>query len=60
MDGTFTIGSFLRAKPYEAQHKVKFGQPGTPMGSGLVTDINDILDLYLALTNATNYPDPAP
>ncbi len=60
VDGTFTIGSFLRAKPYEAQHKVKFGQPGTPMGSGLVTDINDILDLYLALTNATNYPDPAP
>jgi hypothetical protein len=29
------------------------------MGS-LLTDVNDILDLYLALTNATNYPDPSP
>nr|NIN71623.1 hypothetical protein [Gemmatimonadota bacterium]NIO31333.1 hypothetical protein [Gemmatimonadota bacterium] len=52
-------GSFLRAKPYEVHHKVKFGQPGTLMGS-LVTDGNDILDLYLALTNAINYPDPSP
>jgi mono/diheme cytochrome c family protein len=37
---------------------VKFGQPGTSMGS-LVTDINDILDLYAALTDETMYPDPA-
>jgi mono/diheme cytochrome c family protein len=59
VDGSFSVGSFLRAKPYEVQHKVKFGQPGTAMGS-LVTDIDDILDLYLALTNATTYPDPAP
>ncbi|MGD2215848.1 MAG: hypothetical protein PVJ64_03790 [Gemmatimonadales bacterium] len=59
VDGSFTVGSFLRAKPYEVQHKVKFGQPGTAMGS-LLTDVNDILDLYLALTNATNYPDPSP
>ncbi|UCC81818.1 MAG: c-type cytochrome [Gemmatimonadota bacterium] len=59
VDGSFTVGSFLRAKPYEVQHKVKFGQPGTAMGS-LVTDVNDILDLYLALFNAINYPDPGP
>jgi mono/diheme cytochrome c family protein len=57
VDGSFSVGSFLRAKPYEAQHKVKFGQPGTAMGS-LVTDLTEILDLYLALTNATTYPDP--
>ncbi len=59
VDGEFTVGSFLRAKPYEVQHKVKFGQPGTAMGSGLVTDIDDILDLYAALTDEANYPDPA-
>jgi thiosulfate dehydrogenase len=58
VDGSYSVGSFLRAKPYEVQHKVKFGQPGTTMGSGLVTNVDDILDLYLALTNATTYPDP--
>ncbi|NIN71726.1 MAG: c-type cytochrome, partial [Gemmatimonadetes bacterium] len=58
VDGEFTVGSFLRAKPYEVHHKVKFGQPGTAMGS-LVTEITDILDLYAALTNETSYPDPA-
>jgi mono/diheme cytochrome c family protein len=57
VDGSFSVGSFLRAKPYEVQHKVKFGQPGTAMGS-LLTDVGDILNLYLALTNATTYPDP--
>jgi mono/diheme cytochrome c family protein len=57
VDGSFSVGSFLRAKPYEVHHKVKFGQPGTAMGS-LLTDVGDILDLYLALTNATTYPDP--
>ncbi|NIM51880.1 MAG: c-type cytochrome, partial [Gemmatimonadales bacterium] len=57
VDGEYTVGSFLRAKPYEVQHKVKFGQPGTAMGS-LVTDLTEMLDLYLALMNATNYPDP--
>ena len=59
VDGSFSVGSFLRAKPYEAQHKVKFGQLGTGMGS-LVTDITEMLDMYLALTNTTTYPDPAP
>jgi mono/diheme cytochrome c family protein len=59
VDGSFTVGSFLRAKPYEVQHKVKFGQLGTGMGS-LVTDLTEMLNLYLALTNTTNYPDPSP
>jgi len=42
------------------QHKVKFGQLGTGMAtsSPLVSDINEMLDLYLALTNETTYPDP--
>ncbi len=60
VDGTYSVGSFLRAKPYEVQHKVKFGQPGTTMASGILTDVSDIRDLYLALRNAANYPDPSP
>ncbi|NIR44236.1 MAG: c-type cytochrome [Gemmatimonadetes bacterium] len=59
VDGSYSIGSFLRAKPYEVQHKVKFGQPGSNPSMGtILTDINDILDLYAALTNTTKYPDP--
>ena len=57
VDGSFSVGSFLRAKPYEAQHKFKFGQLGTGMGS-LVTDLDSMLDLYKALTSTATYPDP--
>ena len=61
VDGSFSVGSFLRAKPYELQHKVKFGQPGSiPFMGSLLTDVNDIKDVYKALTNATTYPDPTP
>lgn len=55
--GNFSIGSFIRSKPYEAQHKIKFGQLGSTMG-GPVTDDNELKDLYKALTNATKYPNP--
>jgi len=53
----YTIGSFVRAKPNEAQHKVKFGNPGSGMGS-LVTETHELQDLYKALTDTTKYPDP--
>jgi mono/diheme cytochrome c family protein len=49
----FTIGSFVRAKPNEAQHKLKFGQLGSDMGS-MVTDLDDLLDLYKALSNSAS------
>jgi len=53
-----SVGGFVRDKPNETQHKVKFGQPGSspPMGT-VVSDLNEIKDLYKALTNATTYPD---
>ncbi len=51
-----SVGEFVRDKPNELQHKVKFGQPGTAMGPQ-VTDLNQIKDLYKALTNTTTYPD---
>ena len=56
--GEYTIGSFIRSKPNEAQHKIKFGQLGSAMGS-LVTNFGDLKDIYKALTNTTAYPDPA-
>ncbi len=55
--GSFTVGSFLRSKPNEAQHKIKFGQLGSAMGS-MVTDGDDMKDLYKALTNQAKYPNP--
>ena len=59
VDGDFTVGKHLRAKPNEDQHKFKFGQLGTAMTS-MVTDLNEMKDLYKALTNTTKYPDERP
>ena len=56
--GDFFVGGHLRAKPYEDQHKVKFGHLGSSMGAILATaPFSDIKDLYKALSNPTNYPD---
>lgn len=53
-----SVGEFVREKPNETQHKVKFGQPGSSPSMGtVVSDLNEIKDLYKALTNATTYPD---
>jgi thiosulfate dehydrogenase len=58
VDGaSFTVGSFLRAKPNEGQHKIKFGQLGSAMGSQ-VTNNADMKDLYKALADSTKYPRP--
>ena len=57
VDGSFSVGSFVRSKPYEVQHKVKFGQLGTDMGT-LVTDLGPMKNLYRALADEANYPDP--
>ena len=54
--GSYTVGRHLRAKPYEDQHKIKFGQPGTSMIS-ILTDLDDIKSLYKALTDTARYPD---
>lgn len=58
VDGNaYSVGSHLRAKPNEDQHKIKFGQLGSIMTSQ-VTSEDDMKDLYKALTNATKYPNP--
>lgn len=56
VDGSYHVGNFVRAKPNEGQHKLKFGQLGSSMGAQ-VTSLNAVKDLYRALTNAAKYPD---
>jgi len=57
VDGSFSVGSFFRQKSNEAQHKVKFGQLGTQMIE-LVTELDEMTDLYKAMADDTAYPDP--
>lgn len=58
VDGaSFTVGSHLRTKPYEDHHKIKFGQLGSAMGAQVAT-LDDMKDLYKALTDQTKYPGP--
>ena len=59
VDGQFSVGSYQRAKPNEAHHKYRYGVLGTEM-IDLGLSFTDIQNLYLALTNATAFPDPAP
>jgi len=56
--GGRSLGQFVREKPHEAWFKVKFGEPGTGMNPGLITATSDLQDLYAALANPTNFPDP--
>lgn len=57
VDGNaFTVGRHLRSKPYEDQHKIKFGQLGSSMGS-IKLSLGEMKDLYKALTNTGQYPD---
>ncbi len=58
--GAVTVGSHLRSNPYEVWHKVRFGQPGTPMGPQGIDSVADLKDLYKALTDVVMYPDPGP
>lgn len=55
--GKTGVGQFVRQKPHEAWFKAKFGEAGTGMMPGLVSETSDLKDLYKALTNTTAYPD---
>ena len=59
--GAYTLGKFMRDKPFEAQHKIKFGTLGTIMGPILQNaTLADVQDLYAALTDKTRYLDVKP
>ena len=56
--GVRTVGSYIRSKPFEAQHIVKFGYLGSVMGPVLKdSSIDDIQDLFVAMRNEEKYPD---
>jgi len=55
--GGRSLGQFVREKPHEAWFKAKFGEPGTGMNPGLVSETSDLQDIYAALANAMDYPD---
>lgn len=52
-----SLGGFVRSKPYEAWFKIKFGQPGTGMSPGLVTETSDLQHLYAAIADPVAFPD---
>ncbi len=53
--GSYGVGGFVRNRPDEAQHKIKFGQLGSTMGS-IITKSSEMKDLYMAMANADKYP----
>lgn len=55
--GGRSLGQFVREKPNEAWFKAKFGESGTGMAPGLVSETSELQDLYAALANAANFPD---
>ena len=52
-----TVGDFTRSKAYEVQHKVKYGQLGSPMTGQFDMTLSELKDLYRALANETNFPN---
>jgi mono/diheme cytochrome c family protein len=52
-----SLGKFVRSRPNEVQHKVKYGQPGTIMEGKFEVTITQMKDLYKALSNPVTYPD---
>ncbi|MCK9641481.1 MAG: cytochrome c [Prolixibacteraceae bacterium] len=52
-----TVGKFIRSKPNELQHKIKFGQLGTVMLGDFAITLSQMKDLYKAGTDLTNFPD---
>jgi len=54
--GAYYAGGFVRNRPDEAQHKIKFGQLGSSMMS-IIKDPKQMLDLYKAMSDETKYPN---
>jgi len=52
-----TVGKFIRSKPNELQHKIKFGQLGTAMVGEFDITQSQMKNLYKAGTNTVKYPD---
>lgn len=53
----YTIGQFTRKKANEVQHKVHYGQLGSPMSGEFDITTAQMKDLYKALANETDFPN---
>lgn len=51
-----TLGKFVRTKPNEAQHKIKFGQLGSRMSASKST-LQELKDLYKAVADTIAFPN---
>jgi mono/diheme cytochrome c family protein len=52
-----TLGKFVRSKPNEVQHKVKYGQLGSPMKGEFDITVEQMKDLYKACSDTTAFPN---
>lgn len=63
IDGTailvegMTVGKFTRTKPYEVQHKVKYGQLGSSMTGAFGITLSQVKDLYKAISDTVAFPN---
>jgi hypothetical protein len=55
------LAAARRPVRYELWQKVKFGQPGAkpPMGPQGINTVEEMQDLYKAMSDPERYPDPA-
>mgnify|MGYP002725486643 CR=1 FL=1 len=52
-----TLGKFLRSKPNEVQHKVKYGQPGSDMTPQFEATVTEVKNLYKACADTVAFPN---
>lgn len=52
-----TAGKFVRSKPNEVQHKVKYGQLGSIMVGTFSISLTEMKDLYKAMADTTAFPN---
>ena len=52
-----TVGKFTRTKPFEVQHKVKYGQLGSSMTGAYDITLSQVKDLYKALSDTVAFPN---
>jgi thiosulfate dehydrogenase len=55
LEGGLSLGAFLRGKPNEAQHKIRYGQLGTAMGPTPLT-LAEMKSLYRYLADSVAMP----
>ena len=59
--GSFTVGKYMRNKPFIGQHKAKFGHLGSAMGPVLKdANLGDIQGLFAAMRDKNAFPDVKP